>query len=115
MKKLKFILALFSVILLCALPITIAAHSGRTDGKGGHYNRSTGEYHYHRGYSAHDHYDINGDGIIDCPYEFEDELVSNKYGFDNDSDSSDLDLGTIIGAIFLFGGIACVAYYEWKK
>jgi len=24
-------------------------HSGRTDGNGGHFNRSTGEYHYHNG------------------------------------------------------------------
>ena len=25
------------------------AHSGGLDSKGGHYNRKTGEYHYHRG------------------------------------------------------------------
>jgi len=29
------------------------AHSGRTDSSGGHYNRSTGGYHYHNsGYTA---------------------------------------------------------------
>ena len=38
------------------------AHSGRTDGKGGHYNRSTGEYHYHHGYPAHSICGVN------CPY-----------------------------------------------
>ena len=26
---------------------TVYAHSGRTDANGGHYNRQTGEYHYH--------------------------------------------------------------------
>ena len=25
------------------------AHPGRTDANGGHYNRKTGEYHYHSG------------------------------------------------------------------
>lgn len=28
------------------------AHSGGLDAKGGHYNRKTGEYHYHRGDGA---------------------------------------------------------------
>lgn len=58
-----------SMILLCsALLVTPAfAHSGRTDGDGGHYNRSTGEYHYHHGYPAHLHIG----GI--CPYEFDDK------------------------------------------
>lgn len=58
-----------SIILLCAalLVTTAFAHSGRTDGDGGHYNRSTGEYHYHHGYPAHQHID----GI--CPYEFDDK------------------------------------------
>lgn len=39
------------------------AHHGRTDSSGGHYDKSTGKYHYHHGYSAHQH--INGV----CPYE----------------------------------------------
>lgn len=43
------------------------AHPGRTDSSGGHYNRSTGEYHYHHGYSAHDHVD----GV--CPYDNDDK------------------------------------------
>ena len=28
---------------------TVYSHPGRTDSNGGHYNRSTGEYHYHNG------------------------------------------------------------------
>ena len=31
------------------------AHSGGTDSNGGHYNRYTGEYHYHHGEKAHQH------------------------------------------------------------
>ena len=42
------------------------AHSGRTDSRGGHYDRSTGEYHYHHGYSAHQH----ENGV--CPYDYND-------------------------------------------
>lgn len=41
-------------ILFCIFLVTISfAHSGKTDSKGGHYDRSTGEYHYHHGYPAH--------------------------------------------------------------
>jgi hypothetical protein len=39
----KFILAL---MLICSI---LLSHSGRTDSNGGHYNRSTGSYHYHGG------------------------------------------------------------------
>ena len=61
---------------LLILTTVIYAHSGRTDSSGGHYNHSTGEYHYHHGYSAHDHYDIDGDGKRDCPYEFDYDSVN---------------------------------------
>ena len=40
------ILLLFSVIFAYDLA---DAHPGRTDANGGHYNRKTGEYHYHGG------------------------------------------------------------------
>ena len=60
------------------IPITASAHPGRTDANGGHWDNSTGEYHYHHGYSAHDHYDMNGDGVIDCPYDFVDRTGSNS-------------------------------------
>lgn len=58
------------IVAATLFPIHVYAHSGGTDSKGGHYNRSTGEYHYHHGYSAHQHRDIDGDGKLDCPYEF---------------------------------------------
>lgn len=42
-------------LLLAAIPLAFIFHSGRTDSEGGHYNRSTGEHHYHSGpYSVPD-------------------------------------------------------------
>lgn len=70
MKKHSKVLILSILLFLLAFPIHVYAHSGRTDGNGGHTNRSTGEYHYHHGYPAHDHYDMDGDGDLDCPYTF---------------------------------------------
>ena len=57
----KRFLAALAVLLLCVA--TAFAHSGGTDKNGGHYNRSTGEYHYHHGYPEHQH----PGGV--CPYE----------------------------------------------
>lgn len=68
-KKLAFLLV---IPVIACLSLQVFAHSGRTDSRGGHTNHSTGEYHYHHGYSAHDHTDMNGDGTLDCPYEFKD-------------------------------------------
>lgn len=61
MKKRIFVIIL-SLVTAIGLSVLCFAHSGRTDSNGGHYNRSTGEYHYHHGYPAHQH--INGV----CPY-----------------------------------------------
>lgn len=58
------------------------AHSGKTDSNGGHYDRSTGEYHYHHGYSAHQHYDG------ECPYDFDDKTNHNSGSSSNNSSSS---------------------------
>lgn len=58
-------LLIFLTVIALALPVQ--AHSGRTDSSGGHYDRSTGEYHYHHGYPAHQH----TDGV--CPYESKDK------------------------------------------
>lgn len=68
----KRLLAFLLAFLLLLSP-TVLAHSGKTDANGGHYDRSTGEYHYHHGYPAHQHYDMDSDGIIDCPYDFYDK------------------------------------------
>lgn len=59
MFKKIFLLLLVTMVVY----INVSAHSGGTDGQGGHYNRSTGEYHYHHGESEHQH----PNGI--CPYD----------------------------------------------
>ena len=74
-------------ILLLLLP-TISAHPGRTDSNGGHTNHSTGEYHYHHGYEAHQH--INGT----CPFNFDD-----KTGQSSGSSSSSKTDSTEVAAV----------------
>lgn len=72
------IAVLFSAMLLlfsCAL--IVSAHPGRTDSSGGHHNRSTGGYHYHHGYPAHQH--VNGV----CPYEYDDKTGWNSDSYSN--------------------------------
>lgn len=83
MKKLLVV----ACFILCALlfGIVVSAHSGKTDSYGGHYDSSSGEYHYHHGYSAHSHYDMDGDGYIDCPFDFDDKTNHNS-SYNNDFD-----------------------------
>lgn len=69
-------IAVALVTLLYAVPVS--AHPGRTDADGGHYNSDTGEYHYHHGYPAHQHYDIDGNKKPDCPYDFVDKTGSRS-------------------------------------
>lgn len=59
----KALIFILCTLTLLSLPLSVMAHPGRTDSNGGHYDRSTGEYHYHHGYSAHQH----KNGV--CPYE----------------------------------------------
>jgi len=50
MKKLCQIFIITAFVV--ATSLTLYAHSGRTDSSGGHYNRKTGEYHYHNSGSS---------------------------------------------------------------
>ena len=68
--KFKRILATAFALALTLPLLAVSAHPGRTDSNGGHTDSDTGDYHYHHGWPAHDHYDMNADGAIDCPYEF---------------------------------------------
>lgn len=69
----KYILALVTVLLLLTLvPIWAFAHSGGMDSKGGHTDHSTGEYHYHHGYPAHQH--PGGK----CPYDYDNNTKYNS-------------------------------------
>lgn len=79
MKRLHFAAL---VLLLLVLSATIAyAHPGDTDSSGGHYDSSSGEYHYHHGYPAHQH--TNGR----CPYDFDDRTGWNSGSSGSSSDS----------------------------
>jgi hypothetical protein len=69
---------LIAIALCLCLSVVVSAHPGSTHSDGGHFNRSTGEYHYHHGYPAHEHSDMDGDGNLDCPYLFDDKTESSK-------------------------------------
>ena len=86
MRCAKKSLPLIAIMLLMSMviPSSVLAHGGKTDSNGGHTDSSTGEYHYHHGYPAHQHYDIDGDGRKDCPYDFDDKTDHSS----NDSSSS---------------------------
>lgn len=84
MKKIfKTSLILMSiVVIILGSCVAVFAHPGKTDSDGGHFDRSTGEYHYHHGYPAHQH--ENGT----CPYDFdnnEKSTESHNYGYDYES------------------------------
>lgn len=59
----RSVILITAIVLFLLSCVSSLAHSGRTDSKGGHYDRSSGEYHYHHGYSAHQH----PNGV--CPYD----------------------------------------------
>lgn len=76
--KQKIVLIIL-VIILGMQPYSLA-HKGRTDGYGGHYNRSTGTYHYHDGsYSGEYTAPVEEGGVrIDEAAKDEYELTVNK-------------------------------------
>lgn len=92
----KRISVLLITILLLLLTVPAYAHPGKTDANGGHYNRSTGEYHYHHGHPEHQH----PNGV--CPYDFDDRTGYNSGtssgGSDNDTFSSGSGSGTSSGS-----------------
>lgn len=77
---------LIAVSVCLCLSAVAFAHSGGTDSSGGHIDHSTEEYHYHHGYPAHQHWDMDGDGYLDCPYLFDDEAGSSGNKTDVPSD-----------------------------
>ena len=90
--KIMILLIMLGCILL-TLPV--AAHSGRTDSNGGHYDHSTGEYHYHHGYPAHDHYDIDGDGDKDCPFTFKASSMDSGWSLNTDKIALIIAIGVV--------------------
>lgn len=106
MNRLRKIIALtiISLIITVAVPaqfcystLTVQAHSGRTDNRGGHHdykNKSgLGSYHYHHGFPAHLH--VNGV----CPYESgytDSNTSSTDFNDTYSSNTSNMEDGTII-------------------
>lgn len=93
----KSAMFLFVSILCLLFTLSAAAHSGRTDSKGGHYDRSTGEYHYHHGYPPHNHY--NGE----CPYLVKEETQNNTSYNSSKSSNSTFITVIVILLIIIFG------------
>jgi len=54
MKTRKSFKILTLIFLIISMSFTALAHPGRTDANGGHYNKKTGEYHYHNSGSSSD-------------------------------------------------------------
>lgn len=107
----KKILQIACITILCMLFFSLiaSAHSGKTDSNGGHYDSSTGEYHYHHGYPAHQHYDIDGDGIIDCPYKFNDKTNHNGSNNKPSNNNSGSKNKLTVGIVFKIIGISLLA------
>ena len=83
--RLSVVVVLFVAALAFALSTTVFAHPGRTDSSGGHYDRETGEYHYHHGFEAHQH--VNGE----CPFDFVDKTGQNSGNSTNKSLALELE------------------------
>lgn len=110
----KILILLTALLVISLVTIMAFAHPGRTDSNGGHTDHSTGEYHYHHGYPAHQH--IGGR----CPYDYEDRTDSGSssssgsgsYESSYSSSQSDEDsikwLAIVIGAVsvtFICAGV----------
>ena len=66
MKKVATSILLVFLLTSMLFPAAVLAHSGRTDGAGGHHDYNNvsglGSYHYHHGYGPH----LHPNGV--CPY-----------------------------------------------
>lgn len=111
------------LILIGACTLTVFAHSGRTDEDGGHYDSSTGEYHYHHGWPAHSH-----DGGK-CPYNFEDNVDHDRNSVSsstNQRDNSDQNektrltwwqwlLAIVLNAPWVYALFSCVIIPSFRS
>lgn len=97
----KILFALFAAFTVALFILTSFAHGGGTDYKGGHY-KDNGDYHYHHGYPAHDHYDTDGDGIDDhCPYEHKDDTEHEQGAVTTTKKDTPFDIKKYIGSLFV--------------
>ncbi|MFQ9130719.1 MAG: KTSC domain-containing protein [Oscillospiraceae bacterium] len=115
----RYLIPIFACILLLSCCTVALAHPGDTDANGGHYDHSTGEYHYHHGYPVHQHTDGK------CPYDFDDRTNWNSGSPGNSagSDSTPAFLSDVWGSpliIFYFicltasviSGIMCLPFVD---
>ena len=106
--KIRTLFAFLVVVLLVLSSIIpVFAHSGKTDSNGGHYDTSTGEYHYHHGYPAHQH--PNGK----CPYQYDDKTNHSSNNSSSDyTDDSSYESNTFRNiVIFFLVGAGVVAFF----
>ena len=111
MKMTKSIVAIcLAIIFIFSFSFKSSAHPGSTDAYGGHYDRSTGEYHYHHGYPAHSH--SNG-----CPYNYDDKTnhdssSSSQSNGNNNDDNHQLTIedGIRIVLASLCVSLLCTLY-----
>ena len=104
MKRLLVVALSFFLIWLFCIPVF--AHSGKTDAAGGHYDSSTGEYHYHHGYPAHQH--TNGK----CPYNFKDNTDHSSVG-NSGSNKSDSSREGVVDIFALIAVAAVIGFIVW--
>lgn len=100
--KRKLIVSAICFLFLTLLCAGASAHSGRTDSSGGHYDNSTGEYHYHHGYPAHQH----ENGV--CPYDFDSR--SSNSGFSSNSSS-----GSALDSVYSINADSALSVDELEK
>jgi hypothetical protein len=98
-----------TILCILALSVTASAHPGRTDSDGGHYNRDTGDYHYHHGYPEHYH----NDGV--CPYETEGYTRSETHAHSEESDILDEPIVQTVGVLGCIYGVCCFVSYIRDK
>ena len=104
-------LFLLFVFLFCSIsPLIVSAHSGGTDARGGHHNSRTGGYHYHHGYSAHGHYDIDGDGKIDCPNLVKKENATKSISYEEPKEDPMETVLFWISAVIFIGLLIFIIY-----
>lgn len=90
MKRFVFVLLLL-LALSIACSVIVTAHPGRTDSNGGHWNSSTGEYHYHGTSDGSGNSNPTGN-------------TTNQH-WDDPIDASDVFMWiTIVGSLLLFFG-----------
>ena len=109
---------LFLLAFCMYLAVVVYAHPGGTDSDGGHTNHDTGEYHWHHGYQAHQHKDLDGDGDLDCPYLFDNKTESSRNETEKTEENRTKKVWNyflpIIGCFALYGVIWLVDKIRWK-